>query len=133
MNLIINSIKSKNITEVQSTLDVGDFKHKNSPEKPQIKDNTIQRKLIIGCEQLYDKKTTNEDIYVDEKGIYHYVVPHCSHWESTNVTKHDTNWTSIYFENGKEVFVQVKKYRCKSCGKGSQVEFKDEFRLTNRY
>ena len=28
----------------------------------------------------------------------------------------------------KKGYVAVKKYGCKSCGKGSQVEFKDEFK-----
>ena len=74
------------------------------------------------------KKTTSYEIYVDENGVYHYVVPHCSHCGSTNVSKHDTNSTPIYSKDGKKEYVTVKKYRCKTCGKGSQVEFKDEFK-----
>ena len=49
----------------------------------------------------------------DETGVYHYVVPHCSHCKSTNVTKHDTNWTPIYYNDGKKEYVKVKKYKCK--------------------
>lgn len=34
----------------------------------------------------------------------------------------------FYNEDGKKEYVEVKKYRCKNCGKGSQVEFKGEFK-----
>ena len=44
------------------------------------------------------------------------------------MSKHDTNSTPIYSKDGKKEYVTVKKYRCKTCGKGSQVEFKDEFK-----
>ena len=31
-------------------------------------------------------------------------------------------------KDGTKEYVRVKRYNCKSCGKGSQVEFKDEFK-----
>ena len=77
----------------------------------------ILLQYFFGCEDVYDKKTDSDEIYIDEKGIYHYVVPHCSHYKSTNVTKHDTNWTPVYSKGGKKEYVNVKKYKCKSCGK----------------
>lgn len=128
MYLCVRDIKSKKVVDVQTTWDVGDFKHPNKVEFECFEDNSIQNKLIIGCEEVYDKKTDSDEIYVDEKGVYHYVVPHCSHCQSTNVTKHDTNWTPIHSKDGMKEYVEVKKYNCKSCGKGSQVEFKDEFK-----
>ena len=57
-----------------------------------------------------------------------YIIPHCSHCGSTNVTKHDTNLTPIYLGDGTKRYVKLKRYNCKSCGKGSQVEFKNEFK-----
>ena len=128
MCLLIRSVISEKVANVQSTFDVGDFKHPDKVESKHIKDTSNQNKLIIGCERLYDKKTSSDEIYVDEKGVYHYVVPHCSHCKSTNVTKHDTNLTPVYSKDGEKEYVEVKRYNCKSCGKGSQVEFKDEFK-----
>ena len=128
MCLLIRTVISEKVANVQSTFDVGDFKHPDKVESKRIKDNSNQNKLIIGCEKPYDKKTSSDEIYVDEKGVYHYVVPHCSHCKSTNVTKHDTNLTPVYSKDGEKEYVEVKRYNCKSCGKGSQVEFKDEFK-----
>ena len=111
MCLLIRSVISEKVANVQSTFDVGDFKHPDKVESKHIKDTSNQNKLIIGCERLYDKKTSSDEIYVDEKGVYHYVVPHCSHCKSTNVTKHDTNLTPVYSKDGEnrsnptEVFV----------------------------
>lgn len=128
MNLIIKDQKSKKVVEVQSTLDVNDFKKPEKPTSKPAKDTSQQVKLVDGFGKPYDKKTTSEDIYVDENGVYHYVVPHCSHCGSTRVTKHDTNPTPIYNKNGEKEYVRVKKYMCKSCGKDSQVEFKEEYK-----
>ena len=87
-----------------------------------------KKKLVKGERPFVDKKTNSESIYIDGKGIYHYTVPHCSHCKSKNVTKHDTNLTPVYSKDGKKEYVRVKKYRCNSCGKGSQVEFNGEFK-----
>ena len=129
MNLIIKDIMSENFSEVQSRLDVNEFIFpKKSNEKT---DNDCSApKIINESAKRVDKKTDSQEIFVDENGVYHYVIPHCSHCKSTNVTKHDTNKTPIYSQNGKKEYVDVKKYRCKSCGKGSQVEFPGEF---NKY
>ena len=128
MCLKIGEVISNKVTEVQSTFDVGDFKHPEKCKKEKIMDNTHQKQLISGCRPQRDKKTDSNEIYVDENGVYHYVIPHCSHCGSVRVTKHDTNETSIYSKDGTKVKVRVKKYNCESCGKGSQVEFKDEFK-----
>ena len=128
MNLIIEEKKSEKVVEIQSRLDVDDFKKPKKPVAEHINDTSQQIKLINGYGEPYDKKTTSDEVYVDENGVYHYVIPHCSHCGSTRVTKHDTNLTPIYNKSGEKEYVKVKKYKCKSCGKGSQVEFKDEFK-----
>ena len=128
MNLIIKDRISQKVKEVQSKFDMNDFKSSKKSESKNSKNNGEEIRLITDYKEQYDKKTTSDEIYVDENGVYHYVVPHCSHCGSTHVTKHDTNWTPIHSKDGKKEYVEVKKYNCKSCGKGSQVEFKDEFK-----
>ena len=118
---------SENVVEVQSRLDVNDFEFSEKFDENGVKDNSPP-KVINESGKRVDKKTDSQKIFVDENGVYHYVVPHCSHCKSTNVTKHDTNWTPIYYNGGKKEYVKVKKYKCKSCGKGSQVEFPDEYK-----
>ena len=133
MNLIIGDFISKKVRDVQSRFDVEDFKKAKKSEENSDENNSKPIKLIDYSGEPYDKKTTSDEIYLDENGVYHYVVPHCSHCGSTNVSKHDTNSTPIYSKDGKKEYVTVKKYRCKSCGKGSQVEFKDEFKKNSAY
>ena len=128
MNLIIGEFISKKVRDVQSRFDVEDFKKAKESENNSDEGSSESIRLIDYSGDPYDKKTTSDEIYVDENGVYHYVVPHCSHCGSTNVSKHDTNSTPIYSKDGKKEYVTVKKYKCKSCGKGSQVEFKDEFK-----
>lgn len=130
MSLIIEEPMSNKVKRIQTTFDVGDFKHSDKRAKVRSKDNLHQIKLIEGENPLVDKKVESDDIYVDENGVYHYVIPHCSHCKSRNVTKHDTNLTPVYSKDGKKEHVRVKKYKCKNCVKGSQVEFKGEF---NKY
>ena len=128
MCLTKSEVISDKVGVVQTTFDVGDFKHPDRDSYKSKKDDSNQMKLIIGCEKVYDKKTDCDDIIVDENGVHHYIIPHCSHCGSTNVTKHDTNLTPIYLGDGTKRYVKVKRYNCKSCGKGSQVEFKKEFK-----
>lgn len=127
MNLIIKEVISKNVIDVQSRLDVNDFEFPKKSDENGVKDNSAP-KVINESGKRVDKKTNSQEIFVDENGVYQYVVPHCSHCKSTNVTKHDTNLTPIYYNDGKKEHVPVKKYNCKSCGKGSQVEFPDEYK-----
>ena len=127
MCLSIEEPMSKKVKRIQSTFDVGDFKHPDKNVKVKSKDKLHQIKLVEGENPLVDKKVDSDDIYIDENGVYHYVIPHCSHCKSRNVTKHDTNLTPVYSKEGKKEHVRVKKYRCKNCGKGSQVEFNGEF------
>ena len=124
MCLKIEEPKSKKVVGIQTTFDIEKFKSLDESDS----DSKDNNKIIIGSEKKYIKKTDSEDIFVDENGVYHYVIPHCSHCGSTKVTKHDTNLTPIHLKDGTKEYVRVKRYNCKSCGKGSQVEFKDEFK-----
>lgn len=128
MHLKIHAPLSKQVCDVQSSFDVGDFKHPEKRVFKEIEDHTSQNKLVDGEHAPVDRKVSSDEVYVDEDGVYQYVVPHCSHCRSKNVTKHDSNLTPVYLEDGKKVYVRVKKYNCKSCGKGSQVEFTGEFK-----
>lgn len=132
MNLLIPSFKSKNVSVVQSVFDVGDFKHPKKQQKEPIDDNTSEIELMKAFSKRIDDEFVSKKIYIDEKGIYHYIVPHCSKCNSRNVTKHDTNKKKIKFSDGTERTVLVKKYRCKDCGKNSQVEFDGEFKDNKR-
>ena len=128
MCLKIEKTRSKKVTNIQSTFDVGDFKHPDRKDKSKLKDNSRQNKLVKGESPFVERKCESESIYIDEKGIYHYTVPHCSHCKSRDVTKHDTNLTPVYTNDGNKEYVRVKKYKCNSCRKGSQVEFNGEFK-----
>ena len=130
MCLKIEEPMSNKVKRIQSTFDVGDFKHPDKDVKVKFKDNLHQIKLVEGENPFVDKKVESDAIYIDENGVYQYIIPHCSHCKSRNVTKHDTNLTPIYSKDGKKEHVRVKKYKCKNCGKGSQVEFDGEF---NKY
>ena len=116
------------VKECQTTFDVGDFKHPDRSSSDKKKNNNNQKKLLLGFEKVHDEKIDFDGIYVDEKGIHHYITPHCSHCGSTNVNKRDTNLTPVHLDDGKKVYVIAKRYTCKYCGKSSQVEFKDKFK-----
>lgn len=91
-------IVGKNVREFQSQLDVGDYCHNNR------------------------EKFVNNEVYVDENGIYHYIEPHCN-CGSHNVVKLDSNEKKLMNEKtGEWIKIRVKKYKCKDCGKISQVE-----------
>ena len=75
MNLIIENPRSKKVKEVQSRFDVGDFKKAEKSENNSDEDDSKPIKLIDYSGELYDKKTTSDEIYVDENGVYQYVVP----------------------------------------------------------
>ena len=75
MNLIIEKPGSKKVKEVQSRFDVEDFKKAEKSENNSDEDDSKPIKLIDYSGELYDKKTTSDEIYVDENGVYQYVVP----------------------------------------------------------
>ena len=88
-----------NVREFQSRLDVGDFQHTD-----------------------HEKFVKNDDVFVDENGVYNYIEPHCS-CGSRNVVRLDSNKKQLVnSETGEWVEVRIKKYRCKDCGIISQVE-----------
>ena len=132
MCLLIQDVKSEKVKFVQSKFEVGDFKHSERKVKSVKKDKTYESELMKPFVKRKNTETYSEDIYVDEKGVYHYVVPHCSKCNSRNVIKHDTNDKDLEFEDGTKRKIKVKRYTCKNCGKGSQVEFKDEFEPYSR-
>ena len=101
MNLIIKDVISENVVEVQSRLDVNDFEFPEKFDENGVKDNSPP-KVINESGKRVNNKIDSQKIFIDENGVYHYVVPHCSHCKSTNVTKHDTNWTPIYYNGGKK-------------------------------
>ena len=90
MNLIIMDVISENVVEVQSRLDVDDFEFPEKFDENGVKDNSPP-KVINESGKRVDKKTDSQKIFVDENSVYHYVVPHCSHCKSTNVTKKKKN------------------------------------------
>ena len=56
MNLIIEEKKSEKVVEIQSRLDVDDFKKPKKPVAEHINDTSQQIKLINGYGEPYDKK-----------------------------------------------------------------------------
>ena len=62
MCLTKSEVISDKVGVVQTTFDVGDFKHPDRDSYKSKKDDSNQMKLIIGCEKVYDKKTDCDDI-----------------------------------------------------------------------
>lgn len=132
MCLLIPVFESENVHVVQSVFNVGDFKHTKIQQNESYEDNTSEIELMEPFAKRIPDEIISKKIYIDENGIYHYSVPHCSKCNSRNVTKHDTNKKKLKFSNGTERTILVKKYRCKDCGKNSQVEFNGEFKDNKR-
>ena len=117
---------SKKIKRIQSTFDVGDFKHPDNEVKVKSKDKLHQIKLVDGENPLVDKKVDFDDIYWWKWCLSLWYTSLFS-LQISKCYKHDTNLTPIYSKDGKKEHMWVKKYKCKNCGKGSQVEFNGEF------
>ena len=98
MYLEKSKIFCKYVVDVQTVFNEDDFKKSDNEDSSKLKDNTHQSKLVEGSNKSYCKIIDSNDIYVDSKGIYHYSIPHCSKCGSTNVIKHDSNETSLYFK-----------------------------------
>ena len=127
MCLVVQDVKSDKVKFVQSKFDVGDFNHGEKKVKSSNEDKTYEAELMKPFIKRKNKKTCSDDVYVDENGVYHYVIPHCSKCNSRNVNKHDSNERDLIFEDGTERRIKVKKYKCKDCGRDSQVEFKGQY------
>ena len=64
--------------------------------------------------------------FVNEKGIIEYLNPYCSNCYSHKIVKWNysiRNWISEDFQGE----VKVQRYKCKTCGKTFQTEFKGQF------
>lgn len=70
--------------------------------------------------------TVGRKYFVNENGIIEYVNPYCDNCHSHKIVKwHFTtrNWISDDFRGE----VKIQRYKCKSCGKMFQTEFKGQF------
>lgn len=132
MYLTVEVIKCDIVKEVQSKFDVGNFKHTDKKPRKPVEDNTSEKELMEPFSIRKDSESYLKDVYVDENGVYCYIVPHCSKCNSRHVTKHDYNEKEVTFADGKKRKIKVKRYKCKNCGKGSQVEFGDELKPYER-
>ena len=69
MCLSIEGPMSKKVKRIQSTFDVGDFKHPDKEVKVKSEGKLLQIKLVGGENPLVDKKVESDDIYIDENGV----------------------------------------------------------------
>ena len=63
MCLKIEEPMSNKVKRIQSTFDVGDFKHPDKDVKVKFKDNLHQIKLVEGENPFVDKKVESDAIY----------------------------------------------------------------------
>lgn len=132
MCLSVEYVKCDIVKEVQSKFDVGNFHHPvKEPRKP-VEDTTTEKELMKPFITRKNNENYPKDVYIDGEGVYCYIVPHCSKCNSRHVTKHDYNEKEVTFADGIKRKIKVKRYHCKDCGKGSQVEFKDELKPYQR-
>ena len=58
------------------------------PHNP-IEDTTYEKELMKPFITRKNSENYPKDVYIDEDGVYCYIVPHCSKCNSHHVTRHD--------------------------------------------
>lgn len=69
---------------------------------------------------------TNRKLFMNENNIIEYVNPFCTHCHSHRVVKWNYTTRNLISEDFQGE-VKVQRYKCKSCGKLFQTEFKGQF------
>ena len=93
--------------------------------------NSLDYQSVLQFDNFVDFRerfipTVGRKYFVNENGIIEYVNPYCDNCHSHKIVKwHFTtrNWISDDFQGE----VKIQRYKCKSCGKMFQTEFKGQF------
>jgi uncharacterized protein Usg len=105
------------------------------PVSPVSNLSDVQYKFFVSEEyekqvQKYENRrkfSFDKSVYMIDEVTYAYETPFCSKYYSRDVSTYGYNSKMLIDEQGTPHDIFVRRYYCKSCGKLSQTEFKEEY------